>query len=327
MKMNKILAFFITVITLSILTSCEKDININDDYKDITIVYGLLDPDDSISYLRIEKAFLSDGDIFQAAQVPDSNLYSYKLDVKITNDQGNVIAVFDTMTIYNKEDGIFYAPRMIVYYAVTKARFNDRDTYYLEINNPKTGAQITSTTKVIDARKMRIDKPNLNMSFAGNYAVEYTSLKDIRLYQVNIRFYYGEENIVTGDSTGYYTDWILPSVASRTLSGGEDLETPYSGEVFYSNLLNTIPIKDNVVRYIGPIDVIISCADETFNIYMEINKPSASLVIDRPDYTNIENGFGLFASRSTKVKATTMNSKSKAILWKIEELNFQRAGK
>jgi len=325
--MNRIFILFITVITLAIFTSCEKEVNINDEYKDITIVYGLLDPEDSISYLRIEKAFLSDGDIFQAAQVPDSNLYSYKLDVKITNDQGNVIAVFDTMTVYNKQEGIFYAPKMIVYYALTKARLNDRDTYYLEINNPKTGDQITSTTKVVDARKMRINKPNLNISFTGNDAVKYVSIKDIRLYQVNLRFYYGEENILTGDSSGYYTDWVLPSVSSRTLSGGEDLETPYSRESFYSNLLNTIPVKENVVRYIGPIDVIISCADDTFNVYMEINKPSASLVIDRPDFTNIENGYGLFASRSTKTKQITMNSKSKAILWNIEELNFKRVTK
>ena len=118
--MNKIFAFLAFVITLAVFTSCDKDIEINDDYKDITIIYGLLDPTDSISYLRIEKAFLSNGDIYQAAQIPDSNIFSYKLDAKLLDKDGDVVVVFDTTTIYNKEEGIFYAPVMQVYYAVAE---------------------------------------------------------------------------------------------------------------------------------------------------------------------------------------------------------------
>ena len=91
--MNKIFAFLAFVITLAVFTSCDKDIEINDDYKDITIIYGLLDPTDSISYLRIEKAFLSNGDIYQAAQIPDSNIFSYKLDAKLLDKDGDVVVV------------------------------------------------------------------------------------------------------------------------------------------------------------------------------------------------------------------------------------------
>jgi hypothetical protein len=35
---------------------------------------------------------------------------------------------------------------------------------------------------------------------------------------------------------------------------------------------------------------------------MDLNKPSTSLVQERPAYTNIENGIGIFASRTKKIR-------------------------
>jgi len=323
--MNKILVFLVVLVGFSTLTSCDKDVQINAEYKEISIVYGLLDPWDSISYLRIEKAFLSDGDIFQAAQVADSNIYPYKLDVKILNQNNDVVVTFDTTTVYNKKEGIFYAPKMTVYYAVTKGLFNAEDTYKLEINNPKSGSQITSSTKLINGHALNISKPNYKISFEGNHAIEFKSVKDIRLYQTNIRFYYIEEDVITGDSTSHYIDWVQAPVTSQFISGGEDMDVQYSGDAFFANLRNNIPVKENIIRREGPVMIIVSMADETFNIYMDINKPSASLVIDRPAFTNIENGFGIFASRSQQEKSSKMNSSSHRILMEMEDLNFRES--
>lgn len=38
--------------------SCETDFDINADWKDITVVYGALNQNDSIHYIRIQKLFL-----------------------------------------------------------------------------------------------------------------------------------------------------------------------------------------------------------------------------------------------------------------------------
>ena len=163
----------------------------------------------------------------------------------------------------------------------------------------------------------------MNITFEKDYAIKFKTKKDIRLYQANIRFHYLEENINTGDSLPYYVDWILPSVTSQDLIGGRDLEIPYIGSAFYDNLKNKIPIKNDVIRREVNIELILSVADEVFNLYLEINKPSSSLVIDRPTFTNIENGYGLFASRSAKIKYTRLSSGSHDILMNIESLNFK----
>jgi len=328
--MNRILALILLLAIPFVWISCDKEVQINDEYKDITIVYGLLNPNDSVSYLRIEKAFLSDGDIFQAAQVADSNLFGYKLNVKIKSESENI--VFDTITVYNKNEGVFYAPKMQVYYAVTKDLLNTDDDYSLEIINPKTGEVVSSTTKLINGTRISIQKPRPGgkIEFNDN-DVKYESIKNARTYQVNIRFHYAEETVDQPDSRTYhFVDWVFPTQQSQYLSGGEEMRTSYIGEQWFTNLENNIPAYDSdpnnlKVRFYGDCETIISIADETFNTYLEINKPSASLVIDRPEFTNLENGYGIFASRSSKSQDNAIHERSITILKEMESLNFARS--
>ena len=322
MNMNRFLVFLAAVLLSSAFLSCSKDFEINDEYKDITIVYGLINSSDSLNYIRIEKAFLTDGDIYQAAQIPDSNLYPNKLEVKLYDGDGDRVVTFDTITIYNKSEGVFYAPVMQVYYAVTKGLLNEEDIYTLTIKNPKTGVEQFAKTKLIDGRSVKIDYPNFKIDFTKNRDVEFTSKKDIRLYQVNIRFHYDEINIHTNDTSHLYVDWLQGPIKSQYLNGGEELESPYSGQGFYDNLSNELSGTD-IIRHVGQIEIILSMADDIFNTYMDINKPSASLVVDRPAFSNIDNGYGIFASRSKKIKNTTLSGPSQAKLIKIEDLHFK----
>lgn len=318
----KKLFLFITIVFASLIwLSCDKEVDLLAEYEDIPIVYGLINPGDSISYIRIEKAYLTNSDIFEAAAIPDSNQYPYKLNVRMYS--GNMSVTFDTMTVHDKEDGIFYAPDMQVYYAVTQGLLNDDDTYKLEIKNPVTGKTITSSTSLIDAGRIRFDYPNLNISFTNDKTIEFNSVVGGKTYQLNIRFHYSEYNVVNGDSTIHYVDWIFPSVVSNYLDGGDNIRFPYQGDDFFSNLLENIPYKDNIERYNGQVELIVAVADEIFHTYMEINQPSTSLVIDRPSFTNIENGYGIFASRSFGGGFYSLNNFSIAKLKTYDQMNFK----
>lgn len=319
--MNKSYLFLLILTIPFMWMSCDKDVKILDDYKDTTIVYGLMNPNDSISYLRIEKAYLTNGDIYQAAEIPDSNLYAHKLDVKIKSENGTI--TFDTITIFNKEEGIFYAPKMQVYYAVTKGLINTTDSYELEITDPKSGNHVTSSSKFHDGSGLRFDYPNFSITFESDKYVEFKSIANARLYQLNLRFHYMEQVLDdTTTRTFHYVDWIFPSYASRDLYGGEGMAIPYVGDEFYSNLINNMEPAGNKKRFYGEIELILSTADDTFNTYMEVNKPSSSLVIDRPAFTNIENGYGIFAGRSSGGGFYRLNLQTKTKLKTLPDLNF-----
>lgn len=319
-RIKKLISFFIAVVLL-FCYGCSKELKLLDDYKDYTIVYGLINPNDSISYIRIEKAYLTDGDIFEAAQVADSNQFPYKLDV--TLKVGEQIINFDTITIFNKEEGIFYAPKMLVYYAITKDLLNTNDSLLLNIHNPKT-KQITSSSTILhDGNKIKFKYPRLNISFEGGYNVTFTSLANTRLYKLNLRFHYMEQYPNDESTRTYkYLDWTFPSYETINSEGGEIVNFPYNGDDFYSFLMTKIPESEELDRYYGQIELSLSSADNTFKTYIEVNKPGTSLVIDRPQFTNIDNGYGLFAARSAYEGFYNMTNNTKNHLRALNGLNF-----
>jgi len=67
---------FLLLFLLLILSACNDDFPINSEWKDITIVYGLLNASDTVQYIKINKAFLGEGDVYAMAREADSIQYS-----------------------------------------------------------------------------------------------------------------------------------------------------------------------------------------------------------------------------------------------------------
>ena len=121
-----------------LFNACSTDVDLYADYKDITVVYGLLDSDKDTNYVKINKAFLGPGNALEIALIADSCNYPYKLDAKINEYRASVgsndyqktrTLQLDTITIHNKDqEGFFYS--------------NDvRMVQYSQTNLPKTAHQ------------------------------------------------------------------------------------------------------------------------------------------------------------------------------------------
>ena len=50
-------------------------------------------------------------------------------------------------------------------------------------------------------------------------------------------------------------------------------------------------------RVIEGIEFVLSCGNEDLNTYMEVNEPATGVVTERPSFTNIEDGIGIFGSK------------------------------
>lgn len=108
---NLLLAFLSLCLTIS---GCQQDFDITADYKEITVVYGLLNSSENTHYLRIQKGYLIDGDAFQAGGVADSIYYNDSLLVQIkalpngatytlTKVDGNLIGLPEDTEFYSTE--------------------------------------------------------------------------------------------------------------------------------------------------------------------------------------------------------------------------------
>ena len=156
--MKKIAIFLLLISTL--FMACETDFEVNADWKEVMVVYGLLDQSQPKQYIKINKAYLGEGNALQMASVADSSNYNpADLEVKIIKVKDgpfeSVIrldSVYLDTTLIVKDDGLFSTEKNIIYItAIEDANFfiasdADEKDYILSIVNKKSGKEVWAKT-------------------------------------------------------------------------------------------------------------------------------------------------------------------------------------
>jgi hypothetical protein len=304
MRYLKLLLILFTCFTF--LISCKNKLNVNADWQDITVVYGLMNQNDTVHYLKITKAFLGEGDALKFAKIPDSSFYPNKLDVRIEEWQsGNLVKTlyFDTTTEIKKEagDSIFYFPYQLVY--KNNDKLNETSIYKLFIKNPKTGKETTSQTPLVghlDVKSpVEIASARAGFDTIQDNDVSWYAAKNGAQYQLVIRFHYTEILITdTSKKTQQYIDWtIFTDEKALDTTGVFPNDYTFPGKGFYLNVGHHVPVNHLVYRLAGRVDYIFTVAAGDLSTYMQVNEPSTTIVQEKPFFTNITNGIGLFSSR------------------------------
>lgn len=290
------------LIILSVFAfSCKTDFDVNADYKDITLVYGLLDQHDSVHYIKINKAFLGNASAYDMAAVSDSVNYTnaivYLMPIK-DGVEGTKIK-FDTTTSIQKLPGTFATDKNYIYKST--ATLNQDYSYKLMID---IGTKhISSQTTLIQDFYVVKPASYQNVSFENYkipYPVEWKSAKNGKIYELTLRLHYWEEDHNNGNAiTEHAVDWVLPSKVANSSDGGETMKLDISCENFYSQIASAIEPKPGVVRIVkkASIDFLFLVGGDALNTYIEVSQPSNGLVQDKPAYTNIDNGIGIFSCR------------------------------
>ena len=81
----------------------------------------------------------------------------------------------------------------------------------------------------------------------------------------------------------------------------KDGEIILEGQQFFNFLSNNISQDPNKIRNFLSLDLIISIGSPELTKYININQPSSGISQERLEYTNINNGIGIFSSRSTRI--------------------------
>ena len=289
--MKKLFLSLSLLASITFFNACSTNVELYADYKDIPIVYGLIDATKDINYVRINRAFSSSNDhpinAHEVALIADSCNYPGKLDARIIEYRtgfGNQyvptgrVFVLDTMTIHDKDTGVFYAPHQKVYYTNEPINVNtngSRYKYRLVIN--KDNDSITAETGVVGGGDFRIITAKAD--FAANpqpinstSRISFKTADNAVFYDIKMAFHYKEDAI------------------------GNDF---------------------NVTRAfdLNPIEIMIAAGgDELYN-YIQVNAMAGGLSQTVPDYTNVTGGYGVFSSRINKTKSISLTSRAQVDLF------------
>jgi len=310
MKFLKAL-FFLTT-TLCII-SCDNDVDINSDFEEVTLVYGLLDVNSDTQFVKINRTFLDDqlSAIDLAKQV--ERTYYDSLTVSLTNEVTNAVIPLLEIT-KPKNPGIFSTEENVMYYTVEK--LSPKTAYRLKIVKADGSETYGSTTTIerVDVLNPKVvNGTNIsrnNVSFTNrtstavtDYVFKFRPDRNVGEFEVKMTFFYTEET-PNGNIPGKVEMNIsrfFPELRDPTDFLLREFTTPFKGELFFRAIEEQVPSDDfptkKVIKSTDNIEIEVYAADRDYTFYRELNGPIDGLAQTRPEFTNVENGIGLFASR------------------------------
>ena len=340
------------ILFTSIFFSCTIDVDLYADYKDEGIIYALLNPRADTNYVKITRAFCGTNDNLinanEVALIADSSNYPGKLDARIIElssthngpykPTGREI-VLDTITLHDKEEGLFYSPDQLLYYTTEPFHTGtgaNRYKYRLRVIKPN-GDSLTAVTSMVGNEEFTILTGGVNFKYAPSNATGKINFKadgNASLYEVSMQFNYREQKA----GQGMKRKNVRRSFDARTIDEFTNIEgtdncyyLEYSVNWLFNALTTAIggdTIHDanhpEVSRYLDDFIISITAAGDDLAYYFlaheaQANSPTSLITT----YTNIEGGYGLFSSRVKLEKVVALSANTKRELFGVSSWGFK----
>jgi len=329
MKLKFIVACLLGIV-LCTQYSCSNEIEVIGIWQDIPVVYGIINNQDSVHYIRIERAYLPPNQsALEVAKIPDSLYFNpNEVDIELyyinnaTLDTLPWIKPFVRVNLVDegivRDSGLFQHNPSYAY-KTTGITGND---YLLKISNRKTGNVFYARTESARGSNSNIfTTPSYSLTplkpiawrsinFQGDevynsLTVEMTGNGFAAIYDYKFRFHYKEYEIdnlgaqIPGSIVSKSAEWtassdFIPVVANQT-------KQVISGEVFYQFLGNTLSdvTGTSTRRCAGYIEVYIDGGSTSLRDYILARKSNEGFVgglYPSDPYSNIQDGYGVLAT-------------------------------
>ncbi len=294
-----------------ILVSCETEIDISAPWENIPVVYSILDPNDTIHYVRVNRVFLGNESAYEMATNPDSLIYDADLSVKIyvKNEQNHLIKTIVFNKLFLTKDSVnaqgqtvFAIDKHHVYASTETLPYeNNKDkiyTYDLEVILPD-GKVVTSSCHPLVAFHQTNPAPGqlYNLTKDKFLGARFKLPKYSGGAKLKVYFHYYEWY----SADNYNRKTISLPVAMQRMGYENEESMGVRGADIYNALKEVLtPPTGGMRRYPGKVDFEYVIADENFA--EQIWFRSSGISSEVPPITNISGGYGLFACRSYVIR-------------------------
>lgn len=321
MKLTSLTVF---VLLATIFTGCKQDFDITADYKEIPVVYGLLNQQDNVHYIRIQKGFLIDGNALVAAGVADSVYYPDVLTVKLNpyyNGSPNGAAFTLTRVDGNtqtppvtKDFGTFAnSPNVLYRFTGT---LDPTKSYRLEVTNTTNGNFIKTKKnedglEITLVKDFQISSPHtadkIKLQNTTPSKVVWSAAENAGIYDLTVRLYYKEyataNNFLLRDT--FIDILFFKSIAYDYNASGSLPPFEITADNVLTFLKNHLTATNDVYREFNVakgMDFKLAAGGTELTKFMNSQQAQGGLASNEalPPYTNIDGGVGLLSSRYFK---------------------------
>lgn len=282
-------------------SSCEEDIQLIGQYGSKPIVYCLLNPDDSIHYLRISESFVTNGNPNEFEVDSDSlilhdEFYAY-LEEEKSGRTGD-ITYFELADINIRDSGYF--PREGLVTLSLKLKIEPGETYSLYINLPNIPKLLSGSTTIISSVKILDPSPlpgrETTILQDQGYHLRWSSSAKYAVYQALLKL-----NYLEGDSIFHSTKILeLPRPLIFVNEETQIVTSYINGASFYKQIIeNLLPPPVGAKRKMIGYDFELFAGGEELAIMTQFDDNFYQSFFGLNDFTNIDGAIGVFSSISS----------------------------
>lgn len=301
----------------TVMTSCSPEVDLYADYKDIPIVYGILDSKADTTFIKITHIMHDPGNALSAATDSSMSDYPGKLDVRLTefcNGDSVRQLILDTITVHDKQQGTFYAPTQKLYYTTERIPQNTETEHYryrLYIQLPERS--LTADALLVGDEQFYIRSSTADFSNGQVDAspmrerIYFIPAENAEIYEISMAFTYLERRTFTSDSVPHTLQWSLGTFYRTELQnqtqGGAYYVEYLSSDIFHalSEDIGTDTIVPGLRRYItdNPLKITITAGGNYLSRYYYITHLASQVMNGENAYSLIDGGYGVFSSKTT----------------------------
>ncbi len=294
------------IFLLAFVIGCSSDLDIIYDQPTVPVVYALINPYDTMHYVRVQKTFVINTKDDWSYLNSDS-LHFDDVEVFLYGKTGDSIKWVEqfTKTSVVKDDGFFPAgnykifqldhPLPIKLSNPSRAYYGhpDTDSLILEVRIHDTGLITRAAAKVLNAGKIIAYKsPNLIYVYGGKpsvFALPGTGESPGREFSV----VYRQIEFSVHFKEYYENSYSVQEISWIANSGWDGNDYFISAGNLFNRMRPLFSKNDSILsRRLDSIDIAITKPSRFFNDYWFIREHWENS--DRPPYTNFDNSYGMF---------------------------------
>ncbi len=323
------------ILLLTILSSCETDVELEAPYKNTPIIFGVLDFTADTQFVRINKVFLGAGNAVEFAGIRDSVEYKpEEVEAWLYKKSGtNIVDSIQLERIVkpSRDPGIFFDTDIAFYYTdevlfteseIGQIQSNDGNWKYELVARIK-GETYRAETDFPDARDANITFPPFS-----TFKVPFYRASGDRFERVDIRFnkrantaryqgvvrlnynYTREDGTVVTDQ---YIDFQLGVIDNQSANNQtEEALFTFNGENWFGFVGERLKATPGIRKVqIENLESRITGGNETLNTYINLAQPISDFTPVTATFTNFDNGaIGILGSRRTIIREFQMSEQS-----------------
>lgn len=325
LMLNRLILLFLSVVTIS----CSTDFQLTTGGKEMPVIYGILSVDDDEHYIRVEQLFV-DEEIAPGDLAMDSSQVFYdNVSVELVKgDQRFMLDRVDAAELgMPRDSGIFLSePNYLFHIADSELNLQSEDVVSIFVRLPDDSLEASAVAPIVGESVLTNPSPNnpdIKLPFQprASLSVRWDGDEDAAFYDLYVTVFIRE--IKNQNIEQVVLEWPV-------VTAWETERYTIEGSSFFNYLRTSLEADPTVTRRLDSLHMRIDAGGEALQRFVEINNLNTGITSSQviPNYTNVENGLGLFSSKSSvtykgyQLSPAAVDSLVNSPI--VEALNFNR---